>query len=288
MRNPQIFSRTVTLTAADLYTLNTIPVQGIPALGNNVLATSPIVTAVFKPNGFVGNLPDVPLNFKYNNDFSICSTVLGNAYRVVMAGVDTYDSAQLAFDQINNKPLMLSSGIPLVISGSLVTTTIQLGGANFLPGNTFSIPQNAAAIVDAVANSYQITALDQGAKSFTVTGDLSAGPPSFIAVYGSTGNDGGYTVNSAIFGAGSTVIVVQEAIPSAVANGFAGDGGIAVGEVTAYTITDRGNNCIVENNLSCTATTGVGVDLLLDILDINPRVNPITIDVLLSYFPMSV
>lgn len=38
-------------------------------------------------------------------------------------------------------------------------------------------------------------------------------------IYGSTGNDGTYTVDSAVFGGANTVITIQEDLPSAVADG---------------------------------------------------------------------
>lgn len=67
-------------------------------------------------------------------------------------------------------------------------------------------------------NYFHITDLDQGTKTFTVTGDASALTGS-IEVVGSTANDGTYTVVSTS-GTGPTDIIVTEAIPSATADGW--------------------------------------------------------------------
>ncbi len=66
---------------------------------------------------------------------------------------------------------------------------------------------------------YNITAVVQVSKTFTTTGNASALTGN-IDVVGSTGNDGTYTIVSAVFGAGSTVITVTEAIPDATADGW--------------------------------------------------------------------
>lgn len=68
---------------------------------------------------------------------------------------------------------------------------------------------------------YHITAVNQGTKTFTVTGDASALVfGQLVSVVGSTGNNRGYTVISATFGGVSTDIVVSQTIPSAVADGW--------------------------------------------------------------------
>ena len=66
-----------------------------------------------------------------------------------------------------------------------------------------------------------ITAVNTGTPSFTVAGDVTAklGHGFQIRVEGSTGNNGPYTVETATFGGGSTVIVTEEAIPDATVDG---------------------------------------------------------------------
>lgn len=71
--------------------------------------------------------------------------------------------------------------------------------------------------------SEAITAVNQGAKRFTVAGDhvadYPAGTP--LTVSGSTGNDGSYTIASVTLSAGNTLIVVNEAISDGTPDGTA-------------------------------------------------------------------
>jgi len=55
--------------------------------------------------------------------------------------------------------------------------------------------------------------------TFTIVGDQTTHFPNDAHVINSTGNDGDYTVISAVFGGVNTVITVNEVIPSGVANG---------------------------------------------------------------------
>lgn len=66
-----------------------------------------------------------------------------------------------------------------------------------------------------------ITAVDQGLKQFTLTGDLTQKilRKGLAIVKGSTGNDGGYTVAAVGLLAGDTVVTVEEAIPDATVDG---------------------------------------------------------------------
>lgn len=67
-----------------------------------------------------------------------------------------------------------------------------------------------------VSTLFPITAVNQGAKRFTIAGSLAGNFPSNarFTVVGSAANDGTYTVASATNSAGSTLIVVSESIPS--------------------------------------------------------------------------
>jgi hypothetical protein len=73
--------------------------------------------------------------------------------------------------------------------------------------------------------TYAITALNQGAKTFTVAGDrrklfsLNTAPATTIAITGSTGNNATYTVLGVAYTGGNTVITVSEAIPNATVDG---------------------------------------------------------------------
>lgn len=68
--------------------------------------------------------------------------------------------------------------------------------------------------------SFAITGASVSNRTFTVAGDQTGSFPSGsdFLVSGSTGNDGNYTIISAVFGS-ATVISVSEAVPSAVVDG---------------------------------------------------------------------
>ena len=66
-----------------------------------------------------------------------------------------------------------------------------------------------------------ITVVNQGLKQFTISGDQAAliTTAASIIIVRSTGNNGTYTVVTAVFGGVNTVITVSEAIPSGTADG---------------------------------------------------------------------
>jgi hypothetical protein len=97
-------------------------------------------------------------------------------------------------------------------------------GQNENGTGTGPITQTSVGGINLTAQAYPtfaITAVDQGAKTFTIAGDKTAlaGLQVSIAVAGSTGNDGNYTVVGLTLVGGDTVIEVSQAIPSAVADG---------------------------------------------------------------------
>ena len=72
-----------------------------------------------------------------------------------------------------------------------------------------------------IERDYSITAVNTGSKQFTIAGDrrryFNVGGG--FSVTGSTGNDGDYTVASLALSGGNTLIVVNETVASAVADG---------------------------------------------------------------------
>lgn len=70
-----------------------------------------------------------------------------------------------------------------------------------------------------VPQTFAITAVNQGAKKFTIAGDHVAAIGTSLVVSGSTGNDDAYNVVVAVLDTGSTVITVDEAIADATADG---------------------------------------------------------------------
>ncbi|RLI54285.1 MAG: hypothetical protein DRP09_13485 [Candidatus Thorarchaeota archaeon] len=70
-----------------------------------------------------------------------------------------------------------------------------------------------------------ITGVNQGLKQFIIGTfkDSWYNIGDTVAVTGSTGNDGNYTISAVTESAGATIITVQEAIPNATADGFIGN-----------------------------------------------------------------
>ncbi len=83
--------------------------------------------------------------------------------------------------------------------------------------------RNEAPITGGAGTSalFPITAVNQGAKRFTIAGSLAANFPADARfdVVGSAGNDGQYTVVSVSQSGGNTLIVVSQSIPGSVAGG---------------------------------------------------------------------
>jgi len=152
-----------------------------------------------------------------------------------------------------------TSATVVVISGSVYSAAAQYPawgsddiaaatGRAFICGdesNTLKSVDSAMQItLDANATEsngalYAITVVHQGNKKFTIAGahasDYTVADK--IAVNGSTGNDGTYTVASATEIAGpNTEIVVDEAVPDATADGNITDKGIAYTIGTALTM----------------------------------------------------
>jgi hypothetical protein len=80
--------------------------------------------------------------------------------------------------------------------------------------------------------SYTISAVDQGAKTFTVVGRCAARFDGIetITVWGSTGNDGDYSLVGAVESGDETILTVSEAIPDSTADGYVQEPIIVVAE----------------------------------------------------------
>lgn len=79
----------------------------------------------------------------------------------------------------------------------------------------------AVAIVLETDVNYAITAVNAGSKVFTIAGEYASTftVSSVLDIQGSTGNDGEYTVASAIESGGNTLITVNETVPDSTADG---------------------------------------------------------------------
>lgn len=123
--------------------------------------------------------------------------------------------------------------------GPIIASILANGGNTWFAGETFTVGSgDAAGVVDttspptysgtptaAVIDTFNaVTAVDQGAKTFTEAQNVGDGlaPGVQIQISGSTANDGTYTTASfSVDGiTGATTITVVEVIPDATADGF--------------------------------------------------------------------
>lgn len=155
----------------------------------------------------------------------------------------------LARQPFENPPTYVDKLILTDGAGALPPKKAYLSGATVVAGLLGGLPPNATyscvhlgylVLANNTANpnriwfsplpniegtGYAITAVSTGSKTFTIAGDHAVSFPAGLkfSVWGSTGNDGRYTVVSAVYGS-ATVITVSEAVPNSTADGTLGAG----------------------------------------------------------------
>ncbi len=258
----------VDLDTADLLTLHSSPVELIaaPGVGRVLIPVSVSLQTVFvsrpflmTPDAFVG----VP-QFAWGAG--------GTPWSAFANYVQTWrlDSVQSAQANVANAPMLFESSEDAADRGGIDASVLNAAGADYAPGDTGTIggsaPQGAVYVVDTVLVGAVVTyhigcpgyalqvgtgqattpaditptiiSVNQGAKKFGVQGDFAnffALPFTSVTVAGSTGNDGTYTIVSAAYAAGVTLVTVLEAIPSAVADGTITAGQAGSGDA-AFTV----------------------------------------------------
>lgn len=312
-------THTVTLDAADLALLGTSDVEVFAALGAGKIIDPSSGFAQLKANGGIfGNATANITRFFWGNSTTglqwFCDTDVGvpqltDLFQTLWNGVcdpvvrfvQQAEAIKEDFEGVDpavlaDLPLVLSADAAMGITGALISTGLQAGngGDSWVPGNTFKVPGGlldptlATGVVDTVLNSFVITAVSTVGKTFTVAGDASAfAPTDTIPVYGSTGNDGFYTLVSAVFAAGSTVLTVVEAIPDATADGRLGDQTIGnYGEIATFHLTNNVNgydSSFINAAVTIEATSGVGENAQITVTGLDYSVNPITLEVSIDY-----
>lgn len=90
-----------------------------------------------------------------------------------------------------------------------------------LPGRLPTLADDDGVQIATPKYIYAITAVDQGADTFTISGNHASNFTglSNVRVNGSTGNDKLYTLSSAVNSGGNTVVTVSEDIPDATVDG---------------------------------------------------------------------
>jgi hypothetical protein len=144
-------------------------------------------------------------------------------------------------------------------SGTEGSATVTISDEVFIKvtaGVIYQLHRQNFPIID--MTQINIDAVNQGSKTFTIIGegDLTGDFPAerFISVHSSTGNDGLYTVASTSYADPNFNIVVNEAIPSAVADGVIGD--------DIHIVNDFTTPYLTLNDLALLTTDASGVALL--------------------------
>lgn len=166
----------------------------------------------------INNSVDVTIN-------NIGGSTFGDTYFVEPNGNDTtaeIGNINAAWQTIKGAVAQaiadgLTNPLIYVFPGTYTDMSIQFEGGTF-----FFTPGSILTGEDQYHGTTGISAVDQGTKTFTTPGNFETHfnvPGKKFKVLGSTGNDGIYTVASAVNSAASTDIVVVEVIPSATVNG---------------------------------------------------------------------
>ncbi len=263
------------LTTAELSTLGDTPVELVPGVPGALLMGVSVVGQAAPGTTPFGSAPTFGVTGGSNSGVTLAdlslSSVTAGFNSAVFAGTGT-TTASRAGD-----PIIVTAAANPTVSGAILTSSLDSGGSLYAPGDTGTVDggnNDATYVVDTVANSYAIVGVNQGTKTFTLQGETDFFPADTLQVYGSTGNDGDYTVASVTVNGGNTDIVVVEAIPTATADGYGGNNsGDAVGALLTYTITDGGTGYQVGVGENLTATTGGGTGGFITIDSVDSAVD---------------
>jgi hypothetical protein len=283
------------IATADVLQLDSVPYEVVPTPGPGKALVPLYGYLEYLPGavpfGSSGDLFLLRVGSKdaaYNID---TLSLVGPSAATSRLAPNTHNRGAVLPADVEDMPLTLLTGGAVVNAGPILTHAISAPGALYAPGDAITLTPDelaaaAALTVDTVdADSLPITVVVQGAKTFTVAGDHSAfGGGDTLQVWRSSANDGGYTIVSAIFGAGVTVITVVEAIPSATADGFCADLQLtpAPGGVATYTMTAFGLAYPVGTVAQDTAAPVSGTGFVLSMLSITPSADG-TLHVTLTY-----
>lgn len=168
------------------------------------------------------------------------STLQRTGALISVGGTTTSPGTRTLLTQLADLTPVLSGVLPIssIVWGTVQSLSAIATGSDWIVGDTFHVAGGDGTAVGAVAtilplqysasitaifqgSTVAITALSQGSKTFSVGSDVTSSlqPTVKFIITGSTGNNGTYTVVSAVFGSGTTVITVVEAVPNATADG---------------------------------------------------------------------
>lgn len=130
------------------------------------------------------------------------------------------DTATLAITLFNSTTIYTKS-VYSTLPTTNSATTFTINNTDIGLGATDEIPDGIYLMRYTISGGFTITALNQGTKTFTISGDKSGTfkVGDTFTILGSTGNDATYTVTAISYSNPNTLITVNEAIPSVTANG---------------------------------------------------------------------
>jgi hypothetical protein len=266
-----ILSASVDLTAAQLADLNGTPVEVVAAVAGKTII--PI------GGSFAFTAGTVP--FGGSGDGFQLYTETDNFLLHAVANLNVLDDYVGNFVYSTNSistvaaALMVKAGETVGFAGPILTSSLETGGQLWAPGDTATVDGgggDAVITVSTIANGFVVNQVNQGAKTFRLTGNATAFQAGdTLQVYRSTGNDGNYTIDTVgAFTGGNTLITLDagDSIPDATADGRAGDFTLdAVGVILTYALTNPGEGYQVANEVDVAAVTpadgtGASVNIL--------------------------
>lgn len=252
-----------------VYATKTLTAAQIAALGDDHITIVPAITGrkiVPLSGAFDFTAGTVPFALSPNinivaDETTIC---LGSADDLPLDALDDFTailSQRAAFTVAGDDVEVYATENPGDV-GPISASTINNAGSLWAPTDTATVNDGTGGLVtvSTVGNSFAINQVNQGGKTFRVTGDASAfAGTDTLTVYRSTGNDDDYTIVSAVFSSPNTTITVVEAIPSAVADGRAGDATAGdVGSIATYALTNAGTGYTVASHDLTAVAPSVG------------------------------
>ena len=281
------------LTTAELSTLGDTPVELVPGVPGALLMGVSVVGQTAPGTTPFGSAPTFTVGggasstVTLDPSLSSSSAQFSSATFVALGGTTASAVGQ---------PITVSASANPAPSGAILTSSLSPGdeGELYAPGDigTVGFGGSATYVVDTVANSYAITGVNKGTKTFTIAGDQTGhfAPADTLTVYGSTGNNANaYTVVAATLNGGNTDIVIVEAINDATADGYIGNNAAGnAGSVLTYTITDGGTGYVAGLGYECVRSTGMGANAYIIVNSIDAQTPDMEATFTVAYYVVPV
>lgn len=193
------------------FNINAAPAAGYRFTGWTVVSGGAIIQESDKSatQAWVTADSEIRADFAATETVYLMTTVSPEAAQVDLGTVTAVNQVANTFTVLGDKRGYTEGGCLIQIVGS--SGDPNNDGYYYVDGDSVRVSNGP----------WAVTAVDQAGKQFTIGGDQTAsfGVGDTVTVAGSTGNDGDYTIVTATLNAGSTDVVVSEAIPDATVDG---------------------------------------------------------------------